>query len=141
MNSTRLALGATLATTFFWTAKAVAIGIAGGLNRSPLESPLFLLGLVCCIVAAAATGVAVAHRQTVLGRTLSAAGGIVAGALVAVAANAVVAAVAPPSPGWVWGEVNLWAMALILLTVNLVLLPRRSQAEGRPAEMSSAYGS
>jgi len=139
MNSTRLALGATLATTFFWTAKAVAIGTAGGLNRSPLESPLFLLGLVCCIVAASATGVAVAHRQTVLGQTLSAAGGIVAGALVAVVANAVVAAVAPPSPGWVWGEVNLWAMALILLTVNLVLLPRRSQAEGRPAEMSSAY--
>ena len=139
MISTRLALGATLATTFFWTAKAVAIGIAGGLNRSPLESPLFLLGLVCCIVAAAATGVAVAHRQTVLGQTLSAAGGIVAGALVAVVANAVVAAVAPPSPGWVWGEVNLWAMALILLTVNLVLLPRRSQAEGRAAEMSSAY--
>ena len=139
MNSTRMALGATLATTFFWTAKAVAIGIGGGLNRSPLESPLFLLGLVCCIVAAAATGMAVAHRPTVLGRTLSAAGGIVAGALVAVAANAVVAAVAPPSPGWVWGEVNLWAMALILLAVNLVLLPRRSQAEGRPAEMSSAY--
>ena len=83
---------------------------------------------------------AVARRPTVLGRTLSAAGGIVAGALVAVAANAVVAAVAPPSPGWVWGEVNLWAMALILLTVNLVLLPRRSQAEGRPAEVSSAYG-
>jgi hypothetical protein len=139
MNSTRLALGATLATTFFWTAKAVAIGIAGGLNRSPLESPLFLLGLVCCIVAAAATGVAVARRQTVLGQTLSAAGGIVAGALVVVVANAVVAAVAPPSSGWVWGEVNLWAMALILLTVNVVLLPRRPQAEGRPAEMSSAY--
>ena len=141
MNSARLALGATLATTFLWTAKAVAIGIAGGLDRSPLESPLFLLGLLCCIVAAAATGIAVARRPTALGRTLSAAGGIVAGALVAVAVNAVVAAVAPPSPGWVWEEVNLWAMALILLAVNLLLLPRRSQAEGRPAEMSSAYGS
>ena len=85
MNSTRLALGATLATTFFWTAKAVAIGSAGGLNRSPLESPLFLLGLACCLVASAATGVAVARRPTMWGRTLSAAGGIVVGALVAVA--------------------------------------------------------
>jgi hypothetical protein len=141
MNSTRLARGATLATTFLWTAKAVAIGIAGGLDRSPLESPLFLLGLVCCIVAAAATGIAVAHRPTVLGRTLSAVGGIVVGALVVVAANVAVAAAAPPSPSWVWAEVNLWVAALFLLAVNLVLLPRRSQAEGRPAVMSSVYGS
>jgi len=141
MNSTRLALGATLATTFFWTAKAVAIGIAGGLDRSPLESPLFLLGLACSIVAAAATGIAIARRPTTLGRALAAAGGIVAGALFTGAANAVVAALAPPSPGWVWGEVNLWAMALILLAVNLVLLPRRAQEAGQPAEMSSAYGS
>ncbi len=140
MNSTRLALSATLATTFFWTAKAVAIGIAGGLNRSSLESPLFILGLLCCIVAAGATGIAITRRPTVLGRTLSAAGGIVAGALVAVAANAVVAAVAPPSPGWVWEELNLWAMALTLLAVNLTLRVRRSQSEGRPVQVSSAYG-
>ena len=140
MTSTRLALGATLATTFLWTAKAVAIGIAGGLDRSPLESPLFLLGLLCCLVAAAATGIAVARRPTALGRTLSAAGGIVTGALVAVAASAVVAAAAPPSPGWVWEEVNLWAMALTLLAANLALWARRSRPEERPAGVSAAYG-
>ena len=81
---------------------------------------------------------AVAHRPTVWGRALSAIGGIVVGALVVVAANAAVAAAAPPAPGWVWAEINLWVTALILLAVNLVLLPRRSQAEGRPAEMASA---
>ena len=140
MNSSRLALGATLATTFFWTAKAVAIGSAGGLDRSPLESPLFLLGLVCCLVASAATGVAVARRPTAWGRTLSAAGGLAAGVLVAAATSAVLAAVAPPSPGWVWEELNLWAMALILLAVNLTLRVRRSESEGRPAQVSSAYG-
>jgi len=140
MNSSRLALGATLATTFFWTAKAVAIGSAGGLNRSALESPLFLLGLVCCLVASAATGVAVARRPSMWGRTLSAAGGIAVGVLVAVTSSAVVSAVAPPSPGWVWEELNLWAMALTLLAVNLTLLVRRSQSEERPAEVSPAFG-
>jgi len=140
MNSSRLALGATLATTFFWTAKAVAIGSAGGLGRSPLESPLFLLGLVCCLVASAATGMAVARRPTMWGRTLSAAVGIAVGVLAAVATSAVVSAAAPPSPGWVWGELNLWAMALTLLAVNLTLQARRSQPEGRPAQVSSAYG-
>ncbi len=74
------------------------------------------------------------------GRTLSAAGGIAAGVLVAVATSAVVAAVAPPSPGWVWEELNLWAMALTLLAVNLTLRVRRSESEGRPAQVSSAYG-
>ena len=140
MNSSRLALGATLATTFFWTAKAMAIGIAGGLNRSPLESPLFLLGLVCCLVASAATGIAVIRPATVWGRTLSAAGGLAAGVLVTAATSAVVSAAAPPSPGWVWGELNLWATALTLLALNLTLLARRSQSEQRPAEVSSAFG-
>jgi hypothetical protein len=140
MNSSRLALGATLATTFFWTAKAVAIGIAGGLDRSPLESPLFLLGLVCCLVASAATGVALARRPTMWGRALAAAGGTAVGVLVTIAASAVVSAAAPPSPGWVWGELNLWAMALTLLVVNLTLVARRSQPERRPAQVSSAYG-
>lgn len=140
MNITRLALGATIAATTLWTAKTVAIGVAGGLGRSPLESPLFLLGLACCLVAGAATGIAVARRRSTAGRVLSALGGIVATSLVAVIASAVVAAVAPSSPGWAWEEVNLWATVLALLAVNVHLSVRRSRVEGRTLPAASPVG-
>lgn len=140
MNITRFALVAAVATTTLWTVKAVAIGSAGGLDRSPLETPLFLLGLACCLVAAAATGIVVAGRRSSAGRALSAIGGIVAILLVTVIASAVVAAVAPRSPGWAWEEVNLWATMLTLMAVNVHLLVRRSRAQGRTVPVSAPLG-
>ncbi len=56
MNLTRSAYVAALATVALWTAKAIAIAVAGGLGKSPLESPLFLLGLLACVVATVLTG-------------------------------------------------------------------------------------
>ena len=47
VNSLRIAQLAATAAAVFWTAKATAIGIAGGLDKSPLESPLFIAGLSC----------------------------------------------------------------------------------------------
>jgi hypothetical protein len=137
MNSTRLALGATIATTAFWTAKAVAIGIAGGLDQSPLEGPLFFLGLLCSIVAAAATGIVVGHRRSVGGRVLSAAGGIAAAAVVMVIVNSAVDLLGLSSSGWVWAEVNLWAFMLTLLVVNLSVRSRRTSTD-RPTVPTSA---
>ena len=46
MTASRFAVLAAVASAVAWGLKAVAIGIAGGLDESPLESPLFVLGLV-----------------------------------------------------------------------------------------------
>ena len=51
MSASRLAVLAAIASVVAWRLKAVAIAIAGGLDKSPLESPLFVLGLVAIVVA------------------------------------------------------------------------------------------
>jgi hypothetical protein len=49
-----------LAAVAAWGIKAVAIGVAGGLEKSPFEGPLFRIGLLALVVAFAAAGVAAA---------------------------------------------------------------------------------
>ena len=131
MNLTRTALAATIATTAFWTAKAVAIGIAGGLGRSPLENPLYLVGLACCAVAATTTGISLS-RPTFLSGLVGAVLGFVLVGVLAVGVGAVVTAVQPAHPGWAWTEVNLWAIFLALLAVNLRPRDRRAAPSAWP---------
>ena len=119
MNPHRTALVSSVATVVVWTAKALAIGIAGGLGSSPAEGPLFLAGLVCCVVAAVATGVALTAGRSRWVRALGGLAGFVVTALLGTVAQGVVGAVQPAHPAWAWGEVNLWVMALALLGVNL----------------------
>jgi hypothetical protein len=134
MNLTRLALLTAGVACALWSAKAVAIGIAGGLGRSPAEGPLFLLGLVACVVAAAVTGMAVAHRRTTGGQVLAAVAGIVVAALYGTLEGALVSALQPAHPGWVWGEVNLWVLALTVLGVAATAhLRRGARAVPAPA--------
>jgi hypothetical protein len=127
MNSTRLARISTYVTTAAWTAKALAIGLAGGLGQSPLESPLFLLGLVALVVAAASTGIAVLRDGPWWRRVAGAVLGLVLTAVVGTVAGVVVSAIEPTSPGWAWEEANLWAMMATLLAVNLALGRRRPE--------------
>ena len=56
MTAGRLALVGAASAVVFWALKAIAIGVAGGLDKSPLESPLFLAGLVSALVGAGALG-------------------------------------------------------------------------------------
>lgn len=51
MNSRSIALWAALAAATSWAAKSVPIGVAGGLDKSPLEAPLFFAGLISLAVA------------------------------------------------------------------------------------------
>lgn len=115
MNTSRIAVVAALATVAAWTAKAVAIASAGGLGRSPWEGPLFLLGFACLLVAVASIGLAAAVGQSFARRALSATASIVATVVVALLVNLVVARLEPSHPGWVWGELNLWVLALLAL--------------------------
>ena len=65
MNSSRIALVAAVAAAASWTLKAVAIGTAGGLDKSPLEGPLFFAGCSCFVVASVALGVAITRGAPV----------------------------------------------------------------------------
>lgn len=133
MNSSRVALLASLAAAGSWTLKAVAIGSAGGLGLSPLEPPLFFAGLVSFVVAVVALGVALTRGRP---RWLRVLAGAVAAPLVGIgltlAVDAAVASVQPTGPArhWVWSEVNLWVacVALLVLAVTAHRAPRARTA-------------
>jgi len=126
MNSSRIALIAAIAAAVSWTLKSVAIGTAGGLDKSPLEGPLFFAGLGTYIVASVALGVAVAGSRP---GWVRAAAGVVAAtlgiAVVSVVGEVVNAMQAPtPLRHWAWTEVNLWVIAAGILTLSLVVRGR-----------------
>ncbi len=132
MNTPRLALILSLAATFFWTAKAVAIGIAGGLDRSPLESPLFLLGFVSFLAAGVTTGLALTRDRSRLASVLAAIGCVLAGIMTAGIGGSVAAAIQPANPSWVWGEVNLWVAMLAMVALNLMWVTPRQRLSAVP---------
>jgi hypothetical protein len=124
MNLTRSAYAAALATVALWTAKAIAIAIAGGLGKSPLESPLFLLGLLACVVATVLVGAAAFADRSIGWRVL---GGVIAFVVVCIAgtlAQVVVTAIQPAHPQWFWGEINLWVTMLVVLAGALAVRAR-----------------
>lgn len=134
MRTHRIALVAAVTTAVLWAAKATAIGLAGGLDRSPLESPLFLAGLAACLTTVVSLGLFLTGGRPGWQRAV----GVVA--LVAVMVGTVpllagtVDALVPPTPErhWAWYELNLWLMALTLLVVVVVSRPRTAAAR-RPA--------
>jgi hypothetical protein len=129
MTTTRIPLLLSLAATAAWTAKAFAIAAAGGLGRSPLEGPFFLAGLALAVVATAVSGAALVRRRRLLVRVVGAVAELVGVSLLATLAQLVVTAAQPAHPGWVWGELNLWVIAVVLVGVNLIALrPRRPAA-------------
>lgn len=79
MKASRLAALAAIIAVVSWGLKAVAIGIAGGLDRSPFESPLFGLGLVAIVVAFASLGVAVARERPIAFKIAAGVVGVVIG--------------------------------------------------------------
>jgi hypothetical protein len=117
--TTRIAVGAALLGVVAWAAKSCAIAAAGGLGKSPLEGPLFLIGFVAVLIASAAYAVGLASHGAAWVRALAGVGGLVAGVAFILLLGAVVSVVQPAHPGWVWGEVNLWVSALATLAVCL----------------------
>lgn len=133
MTAARLAQIGSVGAVLAWAAKAVAIGIAGGLDQSPAESPLFLLGLVLALVGAAALGAAVTAGRSTLVRAVAAVAVVVPLLLVTVLAGAISGALQPDTdPHWVWGEINLWVSALVLLAAVAVLTGRSSRGGAAP---------
>lgn len=125
MTAGRVAMIGAAGAVVLWAAKATAIGIAGGLDKSPLESPLFAAGLVSALVGAGALGAWVLAGRPAWLRVLGAVAAVVLLMLSALIGGSVAAALQPEDPSWVWAEVNLWVSAVVLAAAVLV---QRSRA-------------
>ena len=119
MNASRLAVLAAIAAAVAWGLKAVVIGVSGGLNQSPLETPLFLLGLLAIVVAFASLGVAVATGRPVALKVAGGVVGVLIGGALSALASTVAAAAIPDSAGWVQEEAGLWLSALLAVAVAI----------------------
>ena len=117
MTASRVAVLAAITSVVAWGLKAVAIGVAGGLDESPLEGPLFVLGLVAIVVAFASLGVAVARGRPLAFRVIGGMTGVLIGFTLSMLASVLAAAVVPDSAGWVQAEAGLWLAALLALGV------------------------
>jgi hypothetical protein len=84
-----------------------------------LEGPLFFVGLVGFMVAVVSLSLALTVGRGRVVRALAVLGGVVAAVGVSVVTGLLVAAVQPAEPSWVWGEVNLWVGAVVLLAATL----------------------
>jgi hypothetical protein len=123
MNSRRLALWAALAAATSWAAKSVAIGLAGGLDKSPLEAPLFFAGLISFVVAVVALGTAVTSAARTWMRVVAGLGAFAVGFSLTVVVDALVGTFhgSGAERHWVWTEFNLWVAALGALAVAITL--------------------
>jgi hypothetical protein len=123
MNSRTVALWAAVAAATAWTAKSVSISVAGGLDRSPLEGPLFFLGLACFVVAVVALGIALTAGLATWVRVAAGVGAFAVGFALTLAVDTAVQAFRAPGVErhWVWSEVNLWVVAVVALTVAVAL--------------------
>ena len=126
MIARRLALAGAVIAVVSWALKAVAIGIAGGLDRSPFESPLFGLGLVGLVVAFFGIGLAAASKRSRLGKVVGGVLGLLIGIAFFLAVENAVGAVVPESAGWVQEEAGLWVIAIVTLIAALAVTGRRN---------------
>ena len=128
MTASRLAVLAAITALVAWGLKAVAIWVAGGLDESPVESPLFVLGLVAIVVAFASLGVAVAKERPVAFKVIGGVVGLVVGVALSMLMSFVAEAVIPDSAGWVQGEAGLWLSALLAVGVTAAWDAKRGTA-------------
>lgn len=125
MSVSRVAVLAAMISVVAWGFKAVAIGVAGGLDESPLEGPLFVLGLIALVVAFAALGVAVLAGRSRALMVIGAVVGILIGFALTMLASVVADSVIPDSAGWVQAEAGLWFSALLALGATTFWRSRR----------------
>jgi hypothetical protein len=129
MRSTRIALVAAVAAVTSWSVKAFAIEMAGGLDKSSLEAPMFFGGLASFVVAVVSLGVALTRGSRTWIRVLGGIGGLAAGIVLTSIVDGAVNTFSEPGPErhWVWTEVNLWVVALTVLALTCALAARRER--------------
>ncbi|QZY29841.1 hypothetical protein [Nocardioides coralli] len=128
MTAARVATWATTGAVVIWAVKAVAIGTAGGLDRSPAESPLFLAGMLTFLVGVVAIGLAVTAGRGLAVRLLGVLGAVTGLFVAWMVIDTAIAALAPEQdPHWVWEELQLWVIA-VLTAVGWQVWARREPA-------------
>jgi hypothetical protein len=116
-----------------WTAKVIVIAAAGGLSKSPMEGPLFVLGMLAFVVACAALGVAVSADRSVAWRVGAAVVLVLLGILISMVLQALLNAVLPDAMGWLRNETGLWVSAVGLLAVVVAAARPWTGAQDAPA--------
>lgn len=123
MSASRVAAGAAAGAAGAWGLKGAAIAVAGGLGESPLETPLFLLGLLAILVALVALGLAAVPGRWTGGPKLAAVAGVVLGGIAAsLLLQALLGALLPD--GWAQGEAGLWVSAAVVTAIAIARLRR-----------------
>lgn len=112
MTALRVATLAAVAAALTWALRAVVIAVAGGLDRSPLEGPLFLLGMLLLALAAVAAGLAGTRGRVPVVRAAGVVGSVLVGIVAFWIVESAVGALVPASAGWVREEAGLWAVSL-----------------------------
>ena len=113
MTAARVATYATIGAVAAWTVKALVIGLAGGLNKSPAEGPLFFLGMILFTVGVVSIGLAITTGRSLVVRVLGVVGTVAVFMVVWLAIDTVIASLAPANdPHWVWAEAQLWVIAV-----------------------------
>lgn len=124
MESQKLALASAVVAAAALAAKAFVIASVG-LGESGVEDVFFFLGQIAMAVGAASLGVWLTSDRPVGTRVLGAVATVLGLAVVIGVVAVLVSAATPDDSGWVWGEMNLWVGAAVLLAV-VIALPRRS---------------
>ena len=132
MTANRVAAVAAVAAAVIWATKAIAIWVAGGLNKTSLEDILFFLGFGAIVVAFVALGVAAARGRSAAVRVVAGVVGLVVGVVALVAVEDGVGGVVPESAGWVAEEVGLWVAVAATVAIAVGWLRMR---ETRPASV------
>ncbi|HSO70488.1 MAG TPA: hypothetical protein VLQ67_12720 [Arachnia sp.] len=130
MNTSRIAVVTALLCIGAWTLKAITVSLAGGPNLSPLEDALFLFGLVASLTAVLFLGLALSTGRPAGVRVLAAIVSIVVGVAFSAAVVALVEWIQPADAGWIWGEINLWVFAAVLLAATVWSRPVRRERTG-----------
>jgi hypothetical protein len=130
LNATRVPLICALGALAAWTLKSVAIGVAGGLGKSPYEDPLFLTGLACSVGSVVTLGLLLTTGRRLAVRIGACLLGVGAVFALTIAVDAAAHAVTA-SDHWTLTEVNLWVLSLALVTVTWWTGRGRRSASGR----------
>ena len=137
MTAARVATYATIGAVAVWAVKALSIGIAGGLGKSPAEGPLFFLGMILFLTGVVAIGLAITAGRSLGIRALGVVGAVAVTLVVWLAIDTAIASLAPENdPHWVWAELQLWVIAVAVAVGWQFWLGRTGQRlprEGVPA--------
>ena len=132
MTALRAGVFAAVGAVVAWALKAIVIAAAGGLDRSPLEGPLFFLGLLLLATAFVAGGLALAVNRGTGVRIFGAIGGLLLGLLAFVLVEEAVGSMVPESAGWVREEAGLWVASVLTAALMLTWWRRRADREPSP---------